>query len=154
MDEVHNHIQNSPVTRWGGLSNMLSVKLCPKINDLNNKLCLICQNVDSWTMDEVHTKLTWHNDITTCEGQFKITCEGSPNYSKIYFMNIFGCFDDHQMQPKNWPHYVWTSSCQLLFMNLLHNQAVQISDLAIVKYVQNEADNVLATGSIKWHHMM
>ena len=34
------------------------------------------------------------------EINFDLTCEGQPNYSKTYFMNILRCFDDHHM----WPH--------------------------------------------------
>ena len=32
---------------------------------------------------------------------FEVTCEGHPNYSKTYFMNILRCFDDYQMWPQN-----------------------------------------------------
>ena len=38
-----------------------------------------------------------------------------PNYSETYFMNIFKCFDDYHMLSWNWPHYIWTSLCQVPF---------------------------------------
>ena len=45
------------------------------------------------------------------------------------FLNILRCFDDHQMWPHNWPHYVWASLCQVLFMNILHSPAVWLFDI-------------------------
>ena len=45
------------------------------------------------------------------EVKFDLTCERHQNTSKTYFMNILGCFDDHQIWPKidliiSEPHYV------------------------------------------------
>ena len=34
------------------------------------------------------------------EVSFNLTCEGHPNYSKTYFVNIMNCFNEHQMWPK------------------------------------------------------
>ena len=37
-------------------------------------------------------------------------------------------FDDHHMWPQNWPHYVWTSLCQVIIFNLLHSPVVWLFD--------------------------
>ena len=70
---------------------------------------------------------------------FEVKCEGPSNYSKAYFMNIFRCFDDH-MQPQNLPHCQNVIMSTSFFMNLLHNQAVQISDLGYWVYQMTSYD--------------
>ena len=42
------YIKNSPATGWGGLSHISFVKICPKEDDLNYQLCLICQTGWLW----------------------------------------------------------------------------------------------------------
>ena len=66
------------------------------------KLPLMCnmsivKKSNSWTMDEAHNKEV---DISRLkyDVNFEATFEGLPNNSKTYFMNMFRCFDYHQMQ--------------------------------------------------------
>ena len=61
------------------------------------------------------------------EVKFDLTCERHQNTSKTYFMNILGCFDDHQIWPQNWPHHIWASLCQVLF--LLTSSIDQVFDI-------------------------
>ena len=64
------------------------------------------------------------------EVKFDLTCERHQNTSKTYFMNILGCFDDHQIWPQNWPHHIWASLCQVFFFsNLLHSHGVWHFDI-------------------------
>ena len=51
-------------------------------------------------MDEAHKKKFDIRRLIHNEVNFEVTFEGPPNYLKTYFMNIFRCFDDHQMQPQ------------------------------------------------------
>ena len=67
----------------------------------------IVKTSNSWTIDKAYKKKLdirrlKHNDVTF---------EGPPNYSKTYFINIFRCFDDHQI-------------IKFIFINLLHSPAI------------------------------
>ena len=46
--------------------------------------------------NELHIRRLENNEVN-----FEVACEGHPNYSKTYFMNILRCFGDHQMWPQN-----------------------------------------------------
>ena len=52
-------------------------------------------------MDEAHKKVLNTSRLKYNEVNFEATFEGPPNYSKTYFMKIFRCFYDDQMQPQN-----------------------------------------------------
>ena len=60
----------------------------------------IVKKSTSWTMDEAHDKKLDMRKLIHNEVIFEVTFEGHPNYPKTYFMNIFRCFDDHQMPPQ------------------------------------------------------
>ena len=62
----------------------------------------IVKTSNSWTIDYWTIRRLKHNDVTF---------EGPPNYSKTYFINIFRCFDDHQI-------------IKFIFINLLHSPAI------------------------------
>ena len=50
------------------------------------------------TMEEVQKKKELDiMRLKLYEVKFDLTCECHQNTSKTYFMNILGCFDDHQI---------------------------------------------------------
>ena len=51
-------------------------------------------------MEEVHKKEHDIMRFRLYEVYFDLTCDGHQNTSKIYFMNILRCFNDHQLFPK------------------------------------------------------
>ena len=64
------------------------------------------------------------------EVNFEVRYEGQQNCSKTHFINFLKVFSDHHMWGQNWPHYVWTSLCQVnFFMNLIHSQSVLFFDI-------------------------
>ena len=105
---------------WGGGGTF--TKIFIKSKKFLSEMSIIFSDVkNSKNMEEVHKKGTWHK-FRLYEVNFDLTCEGHPNYSRAYFMNIMSYFNDHQMCPNNWLHYFWVSLCQVpFFMNLLHS---------------------------------
>ena len=86
---------------------------------------------NTMTMEEVRKKKQLDiMRLKLYEVKFDLTCECHQNTSKTYFMNILGCFDDHQIWPQNWPHHIWASLCQVFFfINLLHRPGVWHFDI-------------------------
>ena len=53
---------------------------------------------NTMTMEEVRKKKELDiMRLKLYEVKFDLTCECHQNTSKTYFMNILGCFDDHQI---------------------------------------------------------
>ena len=94
------------------IENMLRHELRHQANYLSN-----VNMSNTWSMEEVNKKKK-ELDIMRFrlyEVKFDLTCEGHQNTSKTYFVNVLRCFDDHQMWPQNWPHYIGASLYQVLF---------------------------------------
>ena len=124
--------KNSPVSGLGGLSEMSNIKM-------SNRL----------TMDEVHQKI-----YLTQWSQFWGEIWKSSKILKTCFINFLKLFNDHYMWPQNWPHYVWTSLCQVkIFMHLIHSQSVWLFDIFLTYGVMGVGESACGQSvCAKAHH--
>ena len=112
---IASEFKNFSVTGCGGLREKSNVS---KLKDVK------CQKVKQHDYAGGLQKKTLHPEVHWLWGQFEGNMLRSSKLVKKYFKDNSWIFDDHHMWGQYLPPYVWTSSCQVIFINLYHSQWV------------------------------